>query len=214
MINKKILKDYNRFNVVDFLKRKDLIGIELGVAKGEFSKRMIESGKFKFFYGVDLYSDHHDSKEYINTLKYLGLEKNYKLLRVSFEDALNLFEDNYFDFVYVDGYAHGGQEGGKTLCDWIKKVKIGGIISGDDYDKKFPLTMSAVNYLAQNTTKEIFITNKELFPQDGYKHFASWIIEVNKKYKISPEKNLIFQSKIKNFIHKIRIRLKYFFKFK
>ena len=34
MINKKIIKSYNRFNVPDFLNRKNLVGIELGVAKG------------------------------------------------------------------------------------------------------------------------------------------------------------------------------------
>ena len=133
-------------------------------------------------------------------------------MRTSFESALNLFEDNYFDFVYVDGYAHGGQEGGKTLCDWIKKVKIGGIICGDDYDQKFPLTVSAVDHLAENTNNQLFITNKDLYNKEEHKHFASWIINVDKYYDIKPNKSLILKSIIISLYHKIRIKIKYLFK--
>ena len=212
MINKKILKNYNRFNVPDFLNRKNLVGIELGVAKGKFSKKMINSGKFKFYYGVDKYSDHHDSKEYLEALKNIGFEKNFILLRTSFESALNLFEDNYFDFVYIDGYAHGGQEGGKTFSDWIKKVKIGGIICGDDYDQKFPLTVAAVDHLAEHTNNQLFITNKDLYDNDGHKHFASWIINVDKHYDVKHNKSLILKSRIISLYHKIRIKIKYLFK--
>ena len=182
MINKKILHNYSRFNVPDFIQKDNLIGIELGVAKGDFSKKMLESNKFKLYYGVDKYSDHHDSKEYLAAIKHIGINKSFHLLRTSFESALNIFEDNYFDFVYVDGYAHGGQEGGKTLCDWIKKVKVGGIICGDDYDSKFPLTIKAVNHLAQNTNNQIYLTNKDFVYENQRKHFASWIIKVDKEY--------------------------------
>ena len=212
MINKKILHDYNRFNVKDFIKKDNLIGIELDVAKGTFSKKMLESNKFKFYYGVDKYSDHHNSKEYLHALKNIGINKSFHLLRTSFESALSIFEDNYFDFVYVDGYAHGGQEGGKTLCDWIKKVKVGGIICGDDYDSKFPLTIKAVNYLAQNTNNQIYLTNKDFVYENQRKHFASWIIKVDKAYDVKPDKSLMLKSKIISNYHKIRIKIKYLFK--
>ena len=212
MINKKILHDYSRFNVPNFIQKDNLIGIELGVANGDFSKKMLESNKFKLYYGVDKYSDHHDSMEYLAALKHIGIDKSFHLLRTSFESALNIFEDNYFDFVYVDGYAHGGQEGGKTLCDWIKKVKVGGIICGDDYDSKFPLTIKAVNHLAQNTNNQIYLTNKDFVYENQHKHFASWIIKVDKEYNVKPDKSLILKSKIISEYHKIRIKIKYLFK--
>ena len=212
MINKKILHNYSRFNVPNFIQKDNLIGIELGVAKGNFSKKMLESNKFKLYYGVDKYSDHHDSTEYLSALKHIGIDKSFHLLRTSFESALNIFEDNYFDFVYVDGYAHGGQEGGKTLCDWIKKVKVGGIICGDDYDSKFPLTIKAVNHLAQNTNNQIYLTNKDFVYENQRKHFASWIIKVDKEYNVKPEKSLILKSKLISEYHKIRIKIKYLFK--
>jgi hypothetical protein len=63
-------------------------------------------------------------KEYIKTLKSIGLEKNYVLLRMSFDEAAELFDDEFFDFIYFDGYAHTGEEGGKTFSDWYQKLKI------------------------------------------------------------------------------------------
>tara|TARA_Y100000389_G_C17052243_1_gene313332 strand:+ start:118 stop:318 length:201 start_codon:yes stop_codon:yes gene_type:complete len=47
-----------------------------------------------------------------------------------------LFPDDFFDFIYVDGYAHTGEENGKTFFDWWPKLKQNGIFSGDDYDNK------------------------------------------------------------------------------
>ena len=76
---------------------------------------MVQSGKFKRCYGIDLYEDHHDTKEYVSALSLVGIEENYSLLRMSFDDAIGLFEDNLFDFIYFDGYAHTGEEGGKTF---------------------------------------------------------------------------------------------------
>ena len=45
-----ILEGKNRYDLVNLLEKDSLIGIELGVAKGLFSKKMIETGKFKFFW--------------------------------------------------------------------------------------------------------------------------------------------------------------------
>jgi len=120
---------------------------------------MMESRKFKKFYGVDVYGDIHDTKEYISALKCVGLENPvYSLLRMDFDSALSMFEDDYFDFIYVDGFAHTGEDGGKTLIDWIKKLKVGGILAGDDYHKDWPLVIWAVNDIAKKLNVEINVT--------------------------------------------------------
>jgi hypothetical protein len=41
-----------RWNVVDGLTGSDNLGIELGVAGGGFSRRMLNSGRFRRFWGV------------------------------------------------------------------------------------------------------------------------------------------------------------------
>ena len=165
-----------RHDVVKELNGKNNVGIELGVARGIYSKRMIDSAMFKRFYGVDMYSDIHDTKEYISALKYIGIENTtYSLLRMDFDDALLLFEDNYFDFIYVDGFAHTGEEGGKTLIDWIKKLKVGGYLAGDDYHNDWPLVVWAVNDLAKKLGVEITLTGG---CEDGiYCKYPTWYLK-------------------------------------
>ena len=121
---------------------------------------MVQSGKFKRFYGIDLYEDHHDTKEYVSALSLVGIEENYSLLRMSFDDAIGLFEDNLFDFIYFDGYAHTGEEGGKTFSDWYKKLKVGGVFSGDDYHDDWPLVKWAVNDMVSKLNCELNVTGK------------------------------------------------------
>jgi hypothetical protein len=165
-------KDFYRHNVIDSLAGTDNVGIELGVAGGDFSKRMVDSGKFKIFYGVDLYSDHHNTDEYKSALKIVGIERNYRLLRMSFDDALALFDDDYFDFIYFDGYAHTGEEGGKTFIDWYRKVKVGGIVAGDDYHDDWPLVKWAVNTFAKMLDLELSITG--LTETTSFSRYPSW----------------------------------------
>jgi hypothetical protein len=48
--------------------------------------------------------------------------------------------------IYIDGYAHTGQEGGQTLRDWWPKLAPGGVFAGHDYDlAAYPQTVCAVN---------------------------------------------------------------------
>lgn len=66
-------------------------------------------------------------------------------MQATFEVALRVFADASLDLIYIDGYAHTGQEGGKTLDDWWPKLKRGGIFAGHDYHKTYQPTMDAVD---------------------------------------------------------------------
>lgn len=179
----KIENNFYRHDVVNSLTGTKNIGIELGVAGGDFSKRMIDSGKFKSFYGVDLYSDHHNTDEYKHALKFVGIESNYKLLRMSFDEALSLFDDDYFDFIYFDGYAHTGEEGGKTFVDWFGKVKVGGVIAGDDYHDDWPLVKWAVNTFARALNVELSVTG--LTETSSLSHYPSWFFSKQRNIDFS-----------------------------
>lgn len=176
-----------RHNVIDSLEGDQNIGIELGVATGIFARRMINSGKFQRFYGVDVYGDTHDTKEYFKALEYIGFQNpKYCLLRMDFETAIDLFKDDFFNFIYIDGFAHTGEEGGKTLVDWYRKLKVGGILAGDDYHKDWPLVMWAVNDLANQLKMEVNIT---LGTEDAaYSKYPSWFI-TKKSQKENPKVN-------------------------
>ena len=54
-IHTKLLKDFSRFDLVSLLEGNRNTRIELGVAEGEYSERLINSGKFSKIYGVDCY---------------------------------------------------------------------------------------------------------------------------------------------------------------
>ena len=162
-----------RWSVADALPAQGNIGIELGVAAGGFAARMVASGRFDHYFGVDVYGDLHNTREYKKALVAVGLLSPFRLLRMTFDQALDLFPDRFFDFIYVDGYAHTGEEGGRTLVDWLPKLKPGGVMAGDDYAlADWPLVVWAVNdFVAQlgvtlNVTAEV--------TDEPYAKFPSW----------------------------------------
>jgi hypothetical protein len=187
--------EWDRDDVLQLIEVDNAIGIELGVAKGGYSKRMVESKKFAKFFGVDRYSDIHDTEEYKQALKNVGLFSNYSLLRMRFDEALNLFEDDTFDFIYIDGYAHSGQLGGETIFDWYPKLKEGGVLSGDDYDEEaWPLVVAAVKEIATQLDATVYITSVK--KSDTYSNYASWAIVKKGTVKLTYPKSSIKRAKI------------------
>ena len=182
-MKKSLSININRNRIVThFFQHDGLIGIELGVAKGGYSKLLVESGKFQHFFGVDMYADHHDTAQYITALKAVGIFCNYKLFRMTFKDALELFEDESLDFVYIDGYAHTGEEGGETIFDWARKVKVGGVIAGHDYHPEWPLVVEAVNDFVTRSDLELNVTEVADDPH-GSDQFPSWVVVKTKPTK-------------------------------
>lgn len=184
----KLHNNYYRHDVLEALKGNNNLGIELGVAGGHYSKRMVQSGKFKRFYGIDLYEDHHDTKEYVSALRLVGIEENYSLFRMSFDDAIDLFEDNFFDFIYFDGYAHTGEEGGKTFSDWFRKLKVGGVFAGDDYHDDWPLVKWAVNDMVSKLNCELNVTGKT--ENTHLNRYPSWFFTKEKELEFTPDEKL------------------------
>lgn len=170
-----VLPGTARWDVIAGLSGQSNLGIELGVASGRFSRKMVESGKFARFWGVDSYSDGHDTAQYKQALLRVGLLRNYALLRMTFSEALDLFPDAFFDFVYVDGYAHTGEEGGQTMIDWFAKVKPGGILAGDDYDPmRWPLVAWGVHHLVAQLGVRLSVTDQ--VQSQNYSRFPSWFL--------------------------------------
>lgn len=178
-----LAKGLHRHEIIRFLTGTQNIGIELGVADGLMSERLIISGKFKALFGVDAYADIHDAEEYKCALKTIGIERNYKLLRCRFDQALDLFPDHYFDFIYIDGFAHTGEDGGETLVDWYNKLKVGGVMSGDDYHTDWPLVIWAVNHFSNILDVRLTITDGVL--SDKYSQYPSWFFKRNSTEALS-----------------------------
>lgn len=127
------------------------VGIELGVAEGVFAERALRTSSLSFLYGVDMYAGDrcHDVDQYRRALaRLMPFRTRHALIRMRFDEALELFDDEHFDFIYVDGYAHTGEEEGRTLEQWFPKLKPGGIFAGDDYSGHWPKVVEAVDRFA------------------------------------------------------------------
>jgi len=166
------MKNSNRCTILPTLKDGG-VGVELGVAKGIFSRSICDLSPLSKVYGIDRYKDHHDHREMRDMLILMKDEIDsgrYEFLRGTFASLCGHFEDSTFDFIYIDGYAHTGQEAGGTLEDWWPKLSPGGIFSGHDYDKRYQPTIDAVDAFVQRHNLELTIVEE----QEGY---ASWLVE-------------------------------------
>lgn len=109
---------------------------ELGVDKGDFSKKIITITHPKKLYLIDIWDS-----EVHNRNKMLYVKKRFKeeinagqviVIRGASEKELEKFENGYFDWVYIDT-SHTYKQTIKELELCRMKVKDGGIIAGHDY---------------------------------------------------------------------------------
>lgn len=122
---------------------------ELGVAAGDYSDILLRSVPDSLVYSVDRWTDHHGEAEFRSVVeRFAEYGPRSIIVRGSFQDVRPQFDDESLDMVYVDGYAHTGQEGGRTLDEWWSAVRPGGIFGGHDYDLAWPATIIAVDRFA------------------------------------------------------------------
>ena len=123
-------------------------GAEIGVRRGEYSKVLCKANPNLKLYSIDswMLSDYEPLEQitalnapqeyfegkYQETIRMLSSYKNCTIVRKSSMDALKDFEDESLDFVYIDAN-HDFVNFTNDLHYWLKKVRMGGIMSGHDY---------------------------------------------------------------------------------
>lgn len=145
------------------------VGVELGVAAGAFSSHILRQDSVSLLYSIDRWNDHHNMAEYFTALTLLKSHGSRSLvIRASFAEALHCIPNDHLRFAYIDGYAHTGQDDGKTLDDWWPKLKSHGVFAGHDYDPAWPLTMKAVDAFVAKHSLTLNVTTND--------RFQSWYI--------------------------------------
>lgn len=143
------------------------VGVELGVAAGAFSSHILRQDKVSLLYSIDRWNDHHNIAEYFTALTLLKSHGSRSLVvRASFSDVLHCIPNEHMNFIYIDGYAHTGQDEGATIRTWWSKLKSGGVFSGHDYDPAWPLTVAAVDAFVAKHNLALNTTTDD--------HFQSW----------------------------------------
>lgn len=120
-------------------------GAEIGVESGAYSKRLLEANPDLFLYSIDPWKAHRGYRDHtrqrklnrfydetVAALKPFGSRA--RIMRQFSQDALQYFDDNSMDFVYIDAN-HKFVEITNDIFNWSKKVRPGGIISGHDYTR-------------------------------------------------------------------------------
>jgi hypothetical protein len=148
------------------------VGIEIGVDEAPTSWYLLKSIPGLRLYGVDPYLGYQDwypggwiSQE-SNNQKYEKMRERlapfgdrWKHYRLTSDDALPLFQDDSYDFIFIDGL-HEYDQVLKDCRNYWPKIKSGGVFSGHDYKviegvgravDEFAAEVGAtVNYLPDN----------------------------------------------------------------
>lgn len=112
-----------------------------------------QHGKHIGIYAVDTFKGSPEHKKrgevdfydrFLDNVVSCGVGNYIEPLRMTSEQAAKCFEDESLDFVFLDA-DHGYPSVKKDIECWYPKVKIGGVISGHDYDKTWPGVIDAVN---------------------------------------------------------------------
>ncbi len=123
------------------------IGIEIGTWEGDFSYALLNNTSISKLYCIDPYR-HFQNNEYpdgMNSLTQIQFDEKFNIvqkrfeqfgkrvefLRMTSDEAITLFDDNSIDFIYIDGN-HDYKYVLNDIRKWYPKVKIGGILAGDD----------------------------------------------------------------------------------
>lgn len=157
----------NRKELPDLLVEKNLngIGIEIGVKTGKFSDIILKRSKLKTLISLDSWNNALDMQE---AFKRLGRRSRSVCIRANSNAGVNIFQDNFFDFIYIDAnhvFKHIDQD----LRNWWPKLKPGGLISGHDYQEhvyngnKFGV-IEAVDAFVKEHRLKLHLTGEPRFP--------------------------------------------------
>lgn len=149
----------NRLMMLEDMPKNGIVA-EIGVDKGDFSEEILKRTQPQKLHLIDVW----DSKRY-HLGKKLHVETKFEeeinkgQLAINFgysTDVVSQFEDNYFDWIYIDT-EHSYSLTKRELELYAPKVKPGGIISGHDYINGIWINM--VRYGVIEAVSEFCVNN-------------------------------------------------------
>jgi len=116
-------------------------GVEIGTYKGDFAEVICKNVSGVKLYCIDPYMNYplkqYGEKAYLFALERLA-PYNCEIIKKTSIEAINDFDDESLDFVYIDG-DHTFDGVIQDIIYWSRKVKVGGIVSGHDFFYRFDI---------------------------------------------------------------------------
>jgi len=155
------IKDFHRIDVSKIIGMLNLKkGVEVGVKAGRHSETLCQNIPDIELLCVDNWEGS-SKKDYLNASKRLR-RYNAKLIKKTSMEAARDISLGSLDFVYIDAN-HNFDFVMQDLIEWSKRVRVGGVISGHDYDRAHGKgVVPAVNiYTKVHGIEEWFITDQK-----------------------------------------------------
>ena len=143
---------------IEAVKGEKLVGVEIGVHRGDHALEILKGKDIKMLYLIDpylKYDEYNDPDDWgdlshddfienlhIATDRMAPYKEQVRFIFTKSEDALPGLPDG-LDFVYVDGN-HAYDYVIKDLEYYYPLLKAGGILGGDNLEEKFPGVVKAV----------------------------------------------------------------------
>jgi hypothetical protein len=149
------------------------VGAEIGVCDATFSEILCKNIPGLKLYGVDPWEPYPEYTDYklratfnkmiVDTKKRME-PYNFIMIKSYSMKAVSAFEDNSLDFVYIDAN-HEYPFVLEDITEWSKKVRVGGIVAGHDYDriprsqlrKNWGVSDAVGKYITENNITPLFV---------------------------------------------------------
>lgn len=159
--------------LISILKEKTpLIGLEIGCYAGINAENLLECLPQLYLYGVDPYTPYidwngeatlfsNDNSENAAMQRFSRFLNRFKLHKKTSDEAVNDFEDEIFDFIFIDGL-HTYDQVLKDCLNYYPKLKKNGLFSGHDYNTIVDVK-KAVDEFSLKTNKTISQTKNDVW---------------------------------------------------
>jgi len=147
---------------------KNSICVEIGVFEGDFSEQILKIVKPKKLFLIDPWPKKNpkEEKRYQKVVDRFQSEiKNGDVVvyRSFSHDVIEKFENNFFDWIYLDG-GHSYDNLKEQFSDYLPKVKLHGFVTGDDYGREDEnyrnnVTRAVDEFISKELTKTVAIKN-------------------------------------------------------
>ena len=167
------IPNVSRLDLIKWVRMLDFkVGAELGVAYAEYSKDICDINFQMKLYGIDSWAPYKGYKDFTKQSTFSRMEEEarhrmkvyiqrdrYEIRKGFSMDVVSQFEDNFFDFLYIDAN-HQDPWVTQDINAWSKKVRSGGIVAGHDYVKvkrvngdEFAVKEAIQKYTKENNIK-------------------------------------------------------------